>query len=391
MISGGIISCNIYCNDILADNYFGSSKVFSWGFNRYGQLGIGSENNEEIPRYIEGLSGVKYISCGSEQTACIDNDGKLYTFGRGADARLGHGKTGGLNETYPRIVDELSDEVIIQVDAGYNHMGCVTINGDVFTFGKNTYNQLGHNNKSYPDIVKTLKDNNIKCTKISCGRYHSVVLSDDGKCYGFGGRKYGETGISNKNIPIPTYVSGLKGKYIIDIECGNDFTLFLTKNGEVYSSGANDQGQLGLGALRDRSICIPTKIRELKNVKHIAAGQFHCICLCENGSIYTWGLNKDGQLGHGDTQNRTKPTILMELNNDNLKPISVHAGGGHTGVVVFNKELNKKQLYIFGRGRQGQVFNIFIIYCLNFHKNYYTNMYKYIDWTCKSDRICCHV
>lgn len=67
---GSIISYNLIDNNnCLADNsLFSSSKVFSWGFNRYGQLGVGSEENESLPKNIEGLSNIKYISCGSEQS-----------------------------------------------------------------------------------------------------------------------------------------------------------------------------------------------------------------------------------------------------------------------------------------------------------------------------------
>ena len=86
-----------------------AGKVYSWGFNRYGQLGVGSENNANLPTEVDGLDdmGVVFISCGSEQTAALTADGKVYTFGRGQDARLGHGETSGSNETYPRLVVEL--------------------------------------------------------------------------------------------------------------------------------------------------------------------------------------------------------------------------------------------------------------------------------------------
>ena len=105
-------------------------------------MGIGSETNEPLPTVVEGLNNIEKISCGSEQSAAITTDGKVYTFGRGQDARLGHGESGGLNETYPRLVEELADKRMIYIDAGYLHMAAISEDGDLYTWGKNSYNQL---------------------------------------------------------------------------------------------------------------------------------------------------------------------------------------------------------------------------------------------------------
>lgn len=142
---------------------YAPGKVYSWGFNRYGQLGVGSENNENLPTEIDGLQNVVFVSCGAEQTAALTADGKVYTFGRGQDARLGHGETSGSNETYPRLVEELEDKKVIYIDAGKGgHMACVTDNGEVWTWGKNTYSQLGHSKSTYPNVVKSLIDQGVK-------------------------------------------------------------------------------------------------------------------------------------------------------------------------------------------------------------------------------------
>ena len=139
-----------------------SGKVYSWGFNRYGQLGVGSESNENLPTEIDGLKDVVFISCGAEQSAALTKDGKVYTFGRGQDARLGHGETSGSNETYPRLVEELDDKRVVYIDAGYAHMACVTEDGEVWTWGKNVYSQLGHSKSNYPNVVQSLLEQGIK-------------------------------------------------------------------------------------------------------------------------------------------------------------------------------------------------------------------------------------
>eukprot|EP01084_Bolivina_argentea_P179286 309818_1 len=344
------------CNWSCIASELSAGKVYAWGFNRYGQLGVGSENNENLPTAIDGLHDIIFVSCGAEQTAALTSDGKVYTFGRGQDARLGHGSTSGSNETYPRVVEELEDKNIINIDAGYLHMACVTDTGEVWTWGKNTYSQLGHSNGSYPNIVQSLKDKNIKACKVACGRYHTVVLDETGNVYSWGGWKSGETGTGKKRTTSePTQVSSLSNEKIIDIKAGQDFTLFLSDNGNVYACGAGDRGQTGQGSSNERFHVTPTLISGVKYIDKIAAGQFHSICCDKNGNVYTFGLNREGQLGHGDTQNRTVPTQILSLMDPKLKVIDVAAGGGHSACIVNNLYDGKKHLFIFGRGRHGQI------------------------------------
>jgi len=334
-----------------------AGKVYTWGFNRYGQLGVGSENDEGLPIELEALDNIVYISCGAEQSAALTADGKVYTFGRAQDARLGHGETSGSNETVPRLVEELSDMFVTQIDAGYNHMACVTRDGQVWTWGKNTYSQLGHSKASYPNVVQSLLDDGVKAQKVVCGRYHTVVLAEDGRVFAWGGFKSGETGTGQKRTTSsPTPVSALSNTQIVDIAAGQDFTLFLAKDGRMYACGAGDQGQTGLGSTLERCHVTPMLIPQLQNVRRMAAGQFHSICCTADGEVYTFGLNREGQLGHGDTQNRMIPTGIQRFNDDaNVKVMDVAAGGGHSACILENDKDKKSELYIFGRGRQGQL------------------------------------
>ncbi len=78
------------------------------------------------------------ISCGADQTAVVTKDGELFVFGRGQDSRLGSGESAGVNETLPILVEELRGEKVVYVDAGYMHMGAITDDGVLWTWGKNT-------------------------------------------------------------------------------------------------------------------------------------------------------------------------------------------------------------------------------------------------------------
>ena len=80
--------------------------VFTFGSNGYGQTGLGTtEGNQTTPRKVGGcLEGKKvvYAAAGHWHTACIDEDGEIYTWGKGKHGRLGHGNETNLSS--PKVV-----------------------------------------------------------------------------------------------------------------------------------------------------------------------------------------------------------------------------------------------------------------------------------------------
>lgn len=98
--------------------------VVAFGWNQYGQLGIGNEADQPQPQEI-GLEGVapRSVAAGSKSSAIVTVNGELYTFGCSKDGRLGHGfSAAGDNETMPRLVSELTGTEIKSVAVGDAHM-----------------------------------------------------------------------------------------------------------------------------------------------------------------------------------------------------------------------------------------------------------------------------
>lgn len=133
------------------------------------------------------------------------------------------------------------------------------------------------------------------------------------------------------------------------VSCGRDHTLFLTAKGQVYACGLDDAGQCGSG-FAGRWQRTPVSVRGLtsRRVVAIAAGENHSIAVCDDGSVYTWGAGKDGQLGHNDRTDTGTPRLLeAQLSG---KVVAVAAGGGHTLLLT-----DAGVLYASGRGRSGQL------------------------------------
>jgi alpha-tubulin suppressor-like RCC1 family protein len=117
-------------------------------------------------------------------------------------------------------------------------------------------------------------------------------------------------------------------KSIRQVACGQGFTLFVTKQGQVYSSGVGRYGQLGLGALKQaEGITLIDSIPE--RVVTCAAGDRHSLFVTEQGHVYSCGYGKRGELGLGTTCRRVEtPQRIESLAREQVRIVQVAAGHG---------------------------------------------------------------
>ena len=116
-----------------------------------------------------------------------------------------------------------------------------------------------------------------------------------------------------ENRIMPQGVAQLHRRRVIDIVCGSRFTLALTRHGTVYSWGRADDGQLGHG--NQQILYMPRSIEGLEGTRvvQIAARGAHSMALDSEGVVHTWGRGDDGQLGHGTTRSRSIPRPVVAL------------------------------------------------------------------------------
>src|SRR5579871_978069 len=115
----------------------------------------------------------------------------------------------------------------------------------------------------------------------------------------------GDNTTTNRLLLTPAHaISGIKA-----IACGPFHTLALDSSGIVWAWGNNAYGQLGTGDTTNRTTPVPV----FYGAKAIAAGSFHSLALDADGSVWAWGYNAQGQLGLGDTSNRNRPTQVSSV------------------------------------------------------------------------------
>lgn len=131
------------------------------------------------------------------------------------------------------------------------------------------------------------------------------------------------------------------GKTVKRISLGWRHTGVITEDGSLYVWGDNSDGQLGDGG-KEEFRSEPIKIMD--NVKEVSMGGEYSGAITEDGSLYIWGGNLQGQLGDGSTTSKTEPVKIM----DNVKQVSL--GYAHGGAIT-----EDGSLYMWGDNSDGQL------------------------------------
>jgi alpha-tubulin suppressor-like RCC1 family protein len=179
----------------------------------------------------------------------------------------------------------------------------------VKSWGANSFGQLGDatlTERSTPVTVAGMTGADV--TQVSASGDHSLALLSNGTVEAWGDNFSGQLGDGtsgrNADHSTPGTVKDLRN--VRAVAAGGSHNLALRNDGTVWAWGRNDFGQLGNGESGTRSFT-PVAVLGLKDVSLIAAGRFHSLAYPRRGPVTTWGLNDHGQLGDGSTTARTVP------------------------------------------------------------------------------------
>lgn len=179
--------------------------------------------------------------------------------------------------------------------------------------------------------------------------FFSLAIGNDGNLYAWGKNDFGYLGTGDK-LPreTPTLLTLPEGVKPVSIEVGDKHSMVLGTDGNVYTWGANDWGQLGTGDNVYRYT--PTLVSLPGNVKFKTATtyDYHTIAIGTDGNIYTWGINNGGLLGVGDELARSTPTLVTLASG--VKPVSIATCGNLTATIG-----DDGNLYTWGRNYYGQL------------------------------------
>lgn len=314
------------------------------------QISDGPTNEEYLLVEMYHLSGDRYflVEASNNFSAAINAKGQLYTWGKNNFGQLGHGDF--VDVDTPKVVSSLENEVIVNITLSNNQTFVVTKSGLLYSFGSNEYNTISTNKTNehinLPVVNEYFKNNNILIEKVVSLNNTVLVLSKDGLVYGYGNNEY----YLLSNIYGKQYnLINFNDELISDITILGSSALALSKNGNVYSWGSNKNKTLGFNKDSDIQL-IPKKLKFKDNIIQIASGVNHSLVLTQNNELYAWGLNSYGQLGLNDLNERLLPT-LVNLEHFDIKSINATKQHGSYFVTSDNS------FYYFGNNNNKVVYN----------------------------------
>eukprot|EP00441_Pelagodinium_beii_P032700 CAMPEP_0197627804 /NCGR_PEP_ID=MMETSP1338-20131121/6316_1 /TAXON_ID=43686 ORGANISM="Pelagodinium beii, Strain RCC1491" /NCGR_SAMPLE_ID=MMETSP1338 /ASSEMBLY_ACC=CAM_ASM_000754 /LENGTH=430 /DNA_ID=CAMNT_0043198627 /DNA_START=132 /DNA_END=1425 /DNA_ORIENTATION=+ len=330
-----------------------NGTVLATGANQYGQLGIGNDNFTEYWMPVH-ISDVVQVYAGGMHTLFVHSDGTVSGAGANEYCELAMGNNEIDAYWVPVKIPGL--ENVRSVVAGpYYSSFFLLENGSVLAAGYNNYGQLGIGDISYNDDVcnATIVNLTETITAVRAGTSFGLFLTESGDVYGSGYNDDGELGLGLEAVdeeflsPARARI-GLKngtGK-VVSISAGYYASAMVTETGEVYTSGWGSEAYLGLNTSDD--ILEPTLVPELNGVKSVA-GDGYCSSLVSlpndrSDFVFVNGYNKYGELGINSTEQQETP---IKLYLDNVEAVST--GSYHTAFLT-----KQGTVFVSGVGSAGE-------------------------------------
>lgn len=225
--------------------------MYAWGSNSHGQLGQEEcEGHSRVPRIVRTLvtKTVVQIACGDNHCLALTNGGELYSWGMNRYGQLGFGYQ---SEAVPKpvLIASLVGLPVAFVTCGANHSLILSKSGAVFAWGKNTFGQLGVHDYEphlHPTQLRSLRSIGVRY--VAAGDDFTTFLTLDGGVFTCGLGAFGQLGHgATRNEPLPKMVAELMGSPVSQIACGRRHALaFVPSRGKVYGFGLGASGQLGV-------------------------------------------------------------------------------------------------------------------------------------------------
>ncbi|XWS73668.1 hypothetical protein CRYUN_Cryun02cG0148300 [Craigia yunnanensis] len=347
--------------------------VFIWGEGTGdGVLGgglhkVGSciKMDSLLPKALESavVLDVQNIACGGRHAALVTKQGEVFSWGEESGGRLGHGVDSDV--LHPKLIDALSNTNIELVACGEYHTCAVTLSGDLYTWGDGTYNfgLLGHGNEVSHWVPKRVNGplEGIHVSSISCGPWHTAVVTSAGQLFTFGDGTFGVLGHGDRNsVSIPREVESLKGLRTVRAACGVWHTAAVVEvmvgnssssncsSGKLFTWGDGDRGRLGHG--NKEAKLVPTCVAALvePNFCQVACGHSLTVALTTSGHVYTMGSPVCGQLGNPQSDGKFPTRVEGKLSKSFVEGIS--CGAYHVVVLT-----SRTEVYTWGKGANGRL------------------------------------
>ncbi|WP_460585997.1 RCC1 domain-containing protein [Hymenobacter arcticus] len=268
--------------------------LWSWGYNLNGQLGLGTTTDQYQPTQVGTATTWKSMSVGTNHALAIRTDGTLWTWGSNTYGQLGTGTTNSANAP----VQVGTATTWQRVSAGYSHSLAIRTDGSLWAWGYNYWSMLGVGNMT-TQLAPVAVGAGAKWQEVSTGPYTTLALRADGSLWAWGYNAFGQFGDGSGLGLVPTQVGTATNWKSASLY--TSFTAAVRQDGTLWTWGNNTTGRLGTNQ-SDKTLgsrAVPTQVGTATTWQQAAAGEFHALALRADGTLYGWGRNNEGQLGLG--------------------------------------------------------------------------------------------
>lgn len=354
-------------------------RLWSWGHGKSGKLGHGDESSQPEPRIVHLPSPrirITHVAAAEGHSLALSENGDVFSWGSDRFGQLGlgslatagtnnnqvntssHRSTGGSLETHriytrPTRIDSLRKDIVVGIAAGEAHSLCFTSNNELFAWGSNKHGQLGLRFTDTSAGNAGQQVNTPKKVKFSLSStVASVGSSNFGSLNGSGGRV----------MTIVQVIAGQSSSLLLTRSLASNSSINQDRHHGIRIGIDSEVYQWGDGVFQPRKIHFPrtqSQGRSRENsiiqdesynssfealtvdhsqINMICAGKNHFLALSKAGSVYSWGLGAD-QLGHGTqaTSHLSVPMVIEALHPDRTKSgkvVFIAAAGNRSAAVT---------------------------------------------------------
>ncbi|XP_063198086.1 RCC1-like G exchanging factor-like protein isoform X2 [Chroicocephalus ridibundus] len=358
-------------------------RVFVWGFCYSGALGVPSFVKPDVgwkkprriqptPYRLETEEKISSAACGygftllSSTTTDIT---KVWGMGLNKDSQLGfqrsrRDQTKGYEyvlepSPIPLPLEKPQHTRVLQVSCGRAHSLILTDSEGVFTMGNNSYGQCGRKvveDETYSEshLIHQLKEFDSRVVQVVCGQDHSLFRTEKGAVYACGWGADGQTGLGHYDITsVPTKLRGdIAGVNIIQVSSYGDCCLAVSDEGDVFGWGNSEYLQLA-SVTETTQVNVPRHLPfKIGKIKEAACGGTGNVVLTEEGNVFVWGY---GILGKGPNLIETAvpemiPPSLFGWSDFNPDIRVAHV---RCGLSQFAALTNRGELFVWGKNLRG--------------------------------------
>jgi len=328
-----------------------TGRIFTWGYNSDGALGIGHENARSSPVQVPGTNWGTEMFTGSARNngktmAAVKTDGTLWTWGNnqfGARGTSSHGT----HISSPIQIGSGTDWS--SVSMGKQGGAAIKTDGTLYEWGLNDNGQIGDNtvvNRSSPTQIP-----GTTWAKVYKTEEETMAIKTDGTLWGWGENINGELGINvggpGKQKSSPVQIPGTTWR---SIAVGSYRATLGTKtDGTLWAWGYNEKGQLGLNQAVTTKISSPTQIPGTNWSENISVHDYFTMATKTDGTLWSWGYNGHGALGDNSNVAKSSPVQVPGTT------WSTTDGSIASGTAMAKAIKTDGTLWVWGNNNQGQL------------------------------------